>query len=81
MISIPKPLATHAGSVGRIGDVPGAGLKVLEAFEAPHVAPLHDLPQLTATLAAALQRSTAGQPAGSQDSNSLLRRAVRKVGR
>jgi glycosyltransferase involved in cell wall biosynthesis len=82
VISIPQPLATHSGAVGRIGDVPGAGLKVLEAFEAPHVAPLHDLPQLAATLAAALQRSPAATPsAGSQATNGLLRRAARKVGR
>lgn len=81
VISIPRALATHAGAVGRIGDVPGAGLKVLEAFEAPHVAVLDDLPQLAATLAATLQSSARTAPPAMEDGNGFLRRAARKVGR
>src|SRR5262249_51839486 len=50
IVSIPVPLSTLTGELGRTGDVPGSGLAVLEAFEAPHVAPVHDLPQLAATL-------------------------------
>jgi glycosyltransferase involved in cell wall biosynthesis len=77
IVPVPKALAAHSGPIGRIGDVPGPGLRILEAFEAPHVVPLHDLPQLAATLAAALQHSPAAPsaPAG----NGMLRRAARKV--
>ena len=60
--SLPVALSRLAGGVGRAGDVPGSGLAVLEAFEASHVAPLHDLPQLAATLAAALQRAADAVP-------------------
>jgi glycosyltransferase involved in cell wall biosynthesis len=79
--SLPVPLSTLAGDVGKAADVPGSGLAVLEAFEAPHVKPLHDLPQLAATLAAALQRAgeTSSQPSPAQDG--LLRRAARRVAR
>ena len=54
-VALPVALSAHSGSPGTVGDVPGDGLLVLEAFEAHKAAPLHDLPQLTATIAAALQ--------------------------
>jgi O-antigen biosynthesis protein len=79
--SLPISLSTLAGPVGKVGDVPGLGLAVLEAFEAPHVEPLHDLPQLTATLAAALQVAREAPSAASPAQNGLLRRAARKVAR
>jgi hypothetical protein len=60
VVSLPEPLADHAGRPGSIGDVPGEGLAVLEAFEKRGTEPA-DLPQLAATLAAALARS--GSPA------------------
>lgn len=58
IVSIPQPLATHAGRVGESTDVPGDGLRVLEAFEAAQ-AHVHDLPQLAATLGAAQLRRQA----------------------
>jgi glycosyltransferase involved in cell wall biosynthesis len=78
---LPVALSTLAGGVGKAGDVPGPGLAVLEAFEAPHVEPLQDLPQLAATLAAALQRDPSAPSASSAAQNGLLRRAARKVAR
>jgi hypothetical protein len=56
IVSIPEALATQRGRPGRIGDVPGEGLTVLEAFEENPAKPLSDLPQLAATLAAAASR-------------------------
>ena len=67
--SLPEPLATHAGRPGRVDDVPGEGLTVLHAFE-QSTAELRDLPQLAATLAAALEQAASPpladqtQPAG-----------------
>src|SRR5262249_49041627 len=37
VVSIPESLSVHYGDPGKIADVPGLGLDVLEAFEAPHV--------------------------------------------
>ena len=54
-LSIPEPLSTSERTPGRIGDVPGEGLAVLEAFEGAPTQ-LTDLPQLAATLAAAYTR-------------------------
>ncbi len=79
--SLPIPLSTLAGGVGKVGDVPGTGLPVLEAFEAPHIEPVHDLPQLAATLAASLQSAGDTLSAPSPAENGLLRRAARKVAR
>jgi hypothetical protein len=59
IVSIPEPLAASARNPGRIGDVPGEGLAVLKAFEGAGARELADLPQLTATLAAASTRSAA----------------------
>jgi len=79
--SLPLSLSTLAGGVGKAGDVPGSGLAVLEAFEAPHVEPFHDLPQLLTTLAAALQYAADAPSASPVAQNGLLRRAARKVAR
>ena len=37
IVSIPEPLASHRGNPGRVTDVPGEGLMVLDAFEEQHV--------------------------------------------
>jgi glycosyltransferase involved in cell wall biosynthesis len=83
LVSIPEPLSTHAGSPAKVVDVPGPGLAVLEAFEGRHSSELEDLPQLAATLAAALEglHSPATATAVAQTGSGLLRRAVRKVAR
>jgi hypothetical protein len=62
IVSLPEPLARLAGRPGRINDVPGEGLAVLTAFEEARAHDLRDLPELAATLAAALTR--APSPAG-----------------
>jgi glycosyltransferase involved in cell wall biosynthesis len=54
IVSIPDPLASHSGADSR-----SDALAVLEAFEAAETAGLQGLPQLTATLAAALSRTHA----------------------
>lgn len=74
VVSIPEPLSTHSGRPGRMSDVPGEGLAVLEAFEA--IAASNDLPQLTATLAAAAARADPTPAAASRWSRGirLLRR-------
>jgi glycosyltransferase involved in cell wall biosynthesis len=56
IVSIPEALSVHSGRLGHAGDVPGAGLVVLEAFEERPVAELRDLPQFAATVAASLAR-------------------------
>jgi O-antigen biosynthesis protein len=58
IVSIPEALSSHAGKPGTATDVPGEGLIVLSAFE--EHGGREDLPQLAATLAAALARSRAG---------------------
>jgi glycosyltransferase involved in cell wall biosynthesis len=78
IVSVPEALATHAGTVGRIGDVPGEGLTVLRIFEEHGGAQLQDLPQLAATLAAAHARAQARPQAPAPQ---LLRRAVRGLAR
>jgi hypothetical protein len=76
IVSIPGPLAVHAGSVGRVGDVPGEGLAVLRLFEEAGGGALRDLPQLAATLAAASARAqTRSEPVLARPR--ILRRAVR----
>jgi glycosyltransferase involved in cell wall biosynthesis len=82
IVSIPEPLAGHAGKPGEVVDVPGEGLAVLDAFEEKRAADLPDLPQLAATLAAAHARLASAQasaPAALQ--RSLVRRALRAVAR
>ncbi|MFL5980510.1 MAG: glycosyltransferase [Gaiellaceae bacterium] len=56
IVALPEPLSTHLGRPGRVDDVPGDGLSVLEAFERRNNASLTDLPQFAATLAATLAR-------------------------
>jgi hypothetical protein len=58
IVSVPEALSVHAGSCGNVADVPGEGLAVLEAFEGRPVTDLHDLPELAATLGAALARNS-----------------------
>ena len=58
IVSVPDALATHEGEPGAVGDVPGAGLEVLEAFEGAGLRQ-SELPELAATLAAALARTDA----------------------
>jgi hypothetical protein len=77
IVSIPEALSTHSGRPGTARDVPGEGLAVLEAFEAHDGAPLHDLPQLSATLAASLGRLD-GQPTAPVRGRGLAR-ALRRV--
>ncbi len=67
VISIPEALAAHARRPGRVGDVPGEGLAVLEAFE-ENAGELRDLPQFAATLAAALARQTEVAPSPQRQS-------------
>jgi glycosyltransferase involved in cell wall biosynthesis len=62
IVSIPEPLSVHSGRPGHAGDVPGAGLAVLEAFEGRPVTELHDLPQFAATVATALAKRADTQP-------------------
>ena len=57
IVSVPAVHSTHSGRPGRIADVPGEGLAVLEAFEEHPAAQLPDLPQFAATLAAALAQA------------------------
>ena len=57
IVSIPDPLGVHLGRPARIADSPAEGLAVLEAFEGSEAEALRQLPQLAATLAAALARS------------------------
>ncbi len=73
IVSIPDDLATHSGRVGGVGDVPGDGLVVLEAFER-HAHELPDLPQLAATLAAAFARTAPA--AGADGRSGVLRRLL-----
>jgi O-antigen biosynthesis protein len=59
IVALPEALSTHLGRPGRVDDVPGDGLSVLEAFERRNNAALTDLPQFAATLAASLARLSA----------------------
>jgi glycosyltransferase involved in cell wall biosynthesis len=72
IVSIPTPLAEHAG--GRT--TAAERLAVLEAFESAPPEALADLPQLSATLAAALERAQA-DGAAPMPRRGLLRRALR----
>jgi hypothetical protein len=72
VVSIPTPLAKHAGAPRTAAD----RLAVLEAFESAPPEALADLPQLSATLAAALERAQA-DGATPSPKRGLLRRALR----
>jgi hypothetical protein len=56
IVSVPEALSEHAGRPGQIGEVPGEGLAILEAFEERGGTRLQDLAQLAATLAASHAR-------------------------
>lgn len=81
VISIPEALSVHRGRPGTARDVPGDGPAVLEAFEARENAPLHDLPQLTATLAASLARVEAQKRNVSVTGRGMTRRGLRVLRR
>jgi O-antigen biosynthesis protein len=78
VVSIPEPLSVHSGRPGRAGDVPGAGLAVLEAFEERPVTDLRDLPQFAATVAASLVRPTNAQANGQKQP--FARRVRQRLG-
>jgi hypothetical protein len=65
VVSIPEPLSVHLGRPATIEERNGEAVAVLAAFESAEPAALRELPQLTATLAAALARSQA--KGGSED--------------
>jgi hypothetical protein len=76
IVSLPEPLATHAGRLGRIADLPGEGIAVLHAFEESGV-DLADLPQFAGTLAATLQRNAAAPaPPATRPAAQRLRRRI-----
>jgi glycosyltransferase involved in cell wall biosynthesis len=77
VVSIPEALATHTGRPGRVDDLPGEGLAVLEAFE-QNAGDVRDLPQLAATVAAALARQTEVPPPS--QAQSFARRLRRLAG-
>jgi hypothetical protein len=81
VVSIPEALATYAGRPGRVDDLPGEGLAVLEAFE-QNTGDVRDLPQLAATLAAALARQTeVPPPSQTQSFAQRLRRQLAGLAR
>jgi len=86
IVSLPEPLARLAGRPGRINDVPGEGLAVLTAFEEARAHDLRDLPELAATLAAALTRAPSPVGDGVQASapvkriGAVVRRARTRFG-
>jgi hypothetical protein len=77
IVSVPRALSSYRGRPGTIADVPGDGVAVLEAFEAGNGAPLTDLPQLTATLAAALRRHEAERSRGAERMSTIWPRWTR----
>jgi glycosyltransferase involved in cell wall biosynthesis len=78
VVSSPRRLVAGAGKPGSVVDVPGDGVAVLEAFER-HAATLKDLPQLAATVAAALIRATAMGIGACESRDSFLQRARRRL--
>jgi hypothetical protein len=72
IVSIPTPLAEHTGARTTAAE----RLAVLEAFESAPPEALGDLPQLSATLAAALERAQV-DGAAPMPRRRLLRRALR----
>jgi glycosyltransferase involved in cell wall biosynthesis len=78
VVSIPEPLSVHSRRPGRVGDIPGEGLAVLEAFEASAGAKQDGLPQLAATLAASYAH--VARPSPSEAARpSLVDRTVRVI--
>jgi glycosyltransferase involved in cell wall biosynthesis len=66
IVSLPQPLSAHTGRTGRIDDVPGEGLAVLATFEEAGARELRDLPELAATLAAAIARGATADRDGAE---------------
>jgi glycosyltransferase involved in cell wall biosynthesis len=81
IVSLPEAFATHAGRPGRVTDVPGEGLAVLAAFEANVSASADGLPQLTATLAAALAHSEPSNATPAPRRSAFVRLARRAAAR
>ena len=77
VVSVPDPLSGHSGRPGTVGDVPGDGLSVLQAFEEQGSALPQDLPQLAATLAASLARLQTDQRVAPVVGRSLFKRSLR----
>jgi glycosyltransferase involved in cell wall biosynthesis len=76
VVSIPDPLSVHTGRPGTIADVPGDGLAILETFEGDQAARLHYLPQMAATLAAALARTESRQAVAKATTPGILERGL-----
>ena len=83
VVSLPEPLTAHAGSPGRVTDVPGEGLAVLAAFEESRPEAGAGAEQLAATLAAAYgrARSQPGAPPPRRTIAGLARRAAARFRR
>jgi glycosyltransferase involved in cell wall biosynthesis len=79
VVSIPEVMSVHSGRPGSVRDVPGDGVAILEAFEEALEGPLHDLPHLAATLAAALGRREVDHR-GVTAPSSRMRRGLRALG-
>jgi len=79
IVALPEPLSTQHGYPGRVGDVPGDGLVVLETFEHPDGARLGDLPQFAATLAASLARVSARSESAGPVRTGLLQRVTARL--
>src|SRR3954470_18675782 len=71
IVSLPEPLATYEGSIASIGDVPGAGVEILRAWEQAGERP--GLAGLAATLAAELAHR---RPSGIAQRGGTLRRML-----
>jgi O-antigen biosynthesis protein len=82
VVSIPEPLATDRTPADGARATAEARLAVLAAFEGAAAEQLQDLPQLTATLAAALARTGMQQaPAARRRAATRLAGAVRRLAR
>ena len=75
IVALPEPLSTLTGRIGSVADVPGDGVTVLEAFERHRTS--SDLPQLAATLGAALLRG--GSARNAVPKQPVLTRLVSRV--
>ena len=80
IVALPEPLSAHLGHPGRVADVPGDGLAVLETFERDG-ANGTDLPQFAATLAASLARASERPDGPRQVRLGLLRRVKSRLRR
>jgi glycosyltransferase involved in cell wall biosynthesis len=76
IVSIPEPLSSHKAGPGHVGDVPGDGLAVLRLFEEAKGARFPDLPQLAATLAAAIARLRTTSHSDESRSKHIVQRSL-----